>query len=83
MDDRTKEGYAKLELESVTEGKPGQVDLVPPFEIHAEQGGPTRSVAVILRSERAAGKATQGSYDIVRNTIRQADGPTNMPYEIA
>ena len=50
VDDRSKEGYAKLELESVTEGNAGKVDLVPPFDIHAEQGGPTRSVAVILRS---------------------------------
>ena len=40
IDDGTKEGHAKLELESVTEGKPGKVDLVPPFDPHAEQGGP-------------------------------------------
>jgi len=81
-DDRSKEGYAKLELESVTEGKAGKVDLVPPFDIHAEQGGPTRSVAIILRSERVAGKTTQGSYDIEKQTIRQIDGPIQVPYEI-
>jgi len=81
-DDRSKEGYAKLELESVTEGKPGKVDLVPPFDIHAEQGGPARSVAIILRSERVAGKTTQGSYDIDKQTIRQIDGPIQVPYEI-
>src|SRR5574341_125728 len=50
VDNRSKEGYAKLELASVTEGKAGKVDLVPPFDINAEQGGLTRSVAVILRS---------------------------------
>ena len=81
-DDRSKEGYAKLELESVTEGQAGQVDLVPPFDIHAEQGGPTRSVAIILRSERVAGKTTQGSYDLEKQTIRQIDGPIQVPYEI-
>jgi predicted metal-dependent enzyme (double-stranded beta helix superfamily) len=81
-DDRSKEGYAKLELESVSEGQPGKVDLVPPFDIHAEQGGPTRSVAIILRSERVAGKTTQGSYDIEKQTIRQIDGPIQVPYEI-
>ncbi|TMA58494.1 MAG: hypothetical protein E6J73_17360 [Deltaproteobacteria bacterium] len=43
LDDGSKEGYAKLELESVTQGNPGKVDLVPPFDAHAEQGGPTRS----------------------------------------
>jgi predicted metal-dependent enzyme (double-stranded beta helix superfamily) len=82
IDDRTKEGYAKLELESVTEGKPGKVYLVPPFDAHAEQGGPTRSVAIILRSERVAGKVLQGSYNMENNTVRRIDGPTNIPYEI-
>ena len=82
VDDRSKEGYAKLELESVTAGKAGKVDLVPPFDIHAEQGGPTRSVAVILRSERVAGKVLQGSYNIETGVYRRVEGPTNVPYEI-
>jgi predicted metal-dependent enzyme (double-stranded beta helix superfamily) len=82
VDDRSKDGYAKLELESVTEGEAGKVDLVPPFDIHAEQGGPARSVAIILRSERVAGKTTQGSYDIEKMTIRQIDGPIQVSYEI-
>jgi len=82
LDDGSKEGYAKLELESVTQGNPGKVDLVPPFDAHAEQGGPTRSVAVILRSERVSGKVLQGSYSMENNTVRRIDGPTNIPYEI-
>lgn len=82
VDDGSEDGYAKLELESVSEGKAGKVDLVPPFDIHAEQGGPRRSVAVILRSERVAGKVLQGSYDLERNTVRRIDGPTNISYEI-
>jgi predicted metal-dependent enzyme (double-stranded beta helix superfamily) len=82
VDDGSKEGYAKLELISVTEGKAGKVDLVPPFDIHAEQGGPTRSAAVILRSERVAGRTTQGSYDVDKKTIRQIEGPTQVPYEV-
>jgi predicted metal-dependent enzyme (double-stranded beta helix superfamily) len=82
VDDGSKEGYAKLELESVTEGAPGKVDLVPPFDVHAEQGGPTRSVAIILRSERVAGKVLQGSYSMENNTVRRIEGPTNIPYEI-
>ena len=82
VDDRSKDGYAKLELETVTQGEAGKVDLVPPFDIHAEQGGLTRSVAIILRSERVAGKTTQGSYDIEKMTIRQIDGPIQVPYEI-
>jgi predicted metal-dependent enzyme (double-stranded beta helix superfamily) len=82
LDDGLKEGYAKLELESVTQGNPGKVDLVPPFDAHAEQGGPTRSVAVILRSERVSGKVLQGSYSTENNTVRRIDGPTNIPFEI-
>ena len=82
LDDGSKEGYAKLELESVTQGNPGKVDLVPPFDAHAEQGGPARSVAVILRSERVSGKVLQGSYSMENNTVRRIDGPTNIPYEI-
>ena len=82
LDDGSKEGYAKLELASVTEGKPGKVDLVPPFDAHAEQGGPARSVAIILRSERVSGKVLQGSYNLENNTVRRIDGPTNIPYEI-
>jgi predicted metal-dependent enzyme (double-stranded beta helix superfamily) len=82
VDDRSKEGYAELELESVTQGTPGKVDLVPPFDIHAEQGGPTRSVAIILRSERVAGKVPQGSYSMEGNLYRQIEGPTNVPYNI-
>ena len=82
LDDGSKEGYAKLELESVTQGNPGKVDLVPPFDAHAEQGGPARSVAVILRSERVSGKVLQGSYSMENNTVRRIDGPTNIPFEI-
>jgi predicted metal-dependent enzyme (double-stranded beta helix superfamily) len=82
VDDGKVAGYAKLELASVTQGKPGTVDLVPPFDIHAEQGGPARSVAVILRSERVAGKVPQGSYDRERNTMRRIEGPENIVYQI-
>ena len=82
IDDRSQEGHAELELESVTQGTPGKVDLVPPFDIHAEQGGPTRSVAIILRSERVAGKVPQGSYSTEGNLYRQIEGPINIPYNI-
>ena len=82
IDDRSQEGHAELELESVTQGTPGKVDLVPPFDIHAEQGGPTRSVAIILRSERVAGKVPQGNYSMEGNLYRQIEGPTNIPYNI-
>ena len=82
VDDGSKEGYAKLELESVTAGTPGKVDLVPPFDIHAEQGGPAKSYGLILRSERVAGKVLQGSYNMETGLYRRIEGPTNVPYEL-
>jgi predicted metal-dependent enzyme (double-stranded beta helix superfamily) len=82
LDDGTRDGHAELELMSVTDGTPGTVDLVGPFDIHAEQGGAGRSVAIILRSERVAGKVLQGSYDLAAKTVRRIEGPTNIPYEI-
>lgn len=82
VDDRSQEGYAKLELESATLGTPGTCDLVPPFDIHAEHGGPGKSYGLILRSERVAGKVPQGNYDMATNSHRRIEGPTNVPYEI-
>ncbi len=83
LDKGGKEGYAELELESVSEGVPGKVDLVPPYAIHAEQGGPRRSVAVIVRSERLVGRALQGRYDPVKREFTQGQGPTQVPFEIS
>ena len=82
VDEGKKEGYALIELESLTEGYPGKVDLVPPFAIHSEKGGPTRSVAVIVRSERLVGKTLQGRYDPKTNDYNQSQGPTQVPFGI-
>jgi len=62
-------------------GTPGKVDLVPPFDIHAEQGGPTRSVAMILRSTKL-GSITQRQYDPVTGAVRAGPGPTQIPVEL-
>ncbi|HEY7316614.1 MAG TPA: hypothetical protein VIE89_03500 [Candidatus Binatia bacterium] len=82
VDEGKKEGYALIELESLTEGYPGKVDLVPPFAIHSEKGGPTRSVAVIVRSERLVGRTLQGRYDAKTEKYGQSEGPTQVPFEI-
>jgi predicted metal-dependent enzyme (double-stranded beta helix superfamily) len=83
VDDGKKEQYALLELESLTEGHPGKVDLVPPFAIHSEKGGPARSVAVIVRSERLVGRTLQGRYDAKTDSYGQGQGPTQVPLELA
>jgi predicted metal-dependent enzyme (double-stranded beta helix superfamily) len=82
VDGGKNEGYALIELESLTEGYPGKVDLVPPFAIHSEKGGPARSVAVIVRSERLVGKTLQGRYDAKTDKYDQSEGPTQVPFEL-
>jgi predicted metal-dependent enzyme (double-stranded beta helix superfamily) len=82
LDDGSKEGDAEIKLASVTTGTCGTVDLVPPYSIHADQGGPTRSVAMIVRSERLVGKVLQGGYDMNAKTVIQRFGPKQVPYEL-
>lgn len=79
--DRTREDYAEVELVSVTQGSSGKVDLVQPWDIHAEQGGPGRSTAVILRSERL-GEITQNIFDVEQKQILSGPGPTQIPYPL-
>lgn len=84
IDDRSRAGYAEVRLVSVTTGTQGKVDLVPPHAIHAEQGGPTRSVAIILRSQRLGeGTILQHSYDPQAGTVIERFGPTQVPYELS
>jgi predicted metal-dependent enzyme (double-stranded beta helix superfamily) len=83
VDDGSRPGYAEVRLSSATSGTPGKVDLVPPHAIHAEQGGPTRSVAIIVRSQRlGAGTVLQRRYDPKANTVIERYGPTQVPYEL-
>jgi predicted metal-dependent enzyme (double-stranded beta helix superfamily) len=83
VDDGSKPGYAEIRLASVSTGTQGKVDLVPPHAIHAEQGGPTRSVAIIVRSQRLGeGTVKQRRYDPKANTVTEQFGPTQVPYEL-
>jgi predicted metal-dependent enzyme (double-stranded beta helix superfamily) len=83
LDDGKKPDYALIQLESISEGSPGKVDLVPPFAIHSEKGGAERSVAVIVRSERLVGRVLQGRYDAKTDRYFQGEGPTQVPFEVA
>ena len=83
IDDGSRPDYAELRLSSVTTGTQGKVDLVPPHAIHAEQGGPTRSVAIIVRSQRLGeGTVLQHVYDPKVQTVVEQYGPTQIPYEV-
>ena len=81
--DGSRSGYAEVRLSSVTTGTQGKVDLVPPHSIHAEQGGPTRSVAIIVRSQRLGeGTILQRRYDAMAKTVVEQYGPTQIPFEV-
>jgi predicted metal-dependent enzyme (double-stranded beta helix superfamily) len=83
LDDGSKPGYAEIKLSSVTTGSQGKVDLVPPRNIHAEQGGPGRSVAIIVRSQKLGqGTVLQGRYDPKTKVRTEGYGPTQVPYEL-
>jgi predicted metal-dependent enzyme (double-stranded beta helix superfamily) len=83
VDDGSRSGHAEVKLASVTTGTQGKVDLVPPHAIHAEQGGPTRSVAIIVRSQRLGeGTILQRTYDRKANTVIEQYGPTQVPYDL-
>ena len=76
IDDGSRPGYAEVRLSSVTTGTQGKVDLVPPHAIHAEQGGPTRSVAIIVRSQQLGeGTVLQRRYDPEAKTVVEQYGP--------
>ncbi len=75
-------GYAEVEMISATKGTRGSVDIVPPFDIHAEQGGPGRSSAMIVRSQRLVGKVLQNGYKPDEKSYVQRSGPQQVPFAL-
>lgn len=83
IDDGCTPGHAEVRLSSVTTGTQGKVDLVAPHAIHAEQGGPVRSVAIIVRSKPLGeGTVLQNGYDPETKTVVARYGPTQIPYDV-
>ena len=81
VDDRSKPDYAEIRGVSKLRAGPGEVDLVHPWEIHAEASGEERTVAIIVRAEKAGG-FLQGRYDPVNKKYWQGYGPKQIPYEL-
>jgi len=79
LDDGSRADYAELRLTSAPEGQRGSVDIVHPFEIHAEQGGPQRSVSIILRSERIGPGMHPARYRLEGNKRMPGTGPSHVP----
>ena len=81
LDDGSKPGYAEIRGVSKLRASPGEVDLVRPYEIHAEASGEERTVAIIVRAERP-GEFLQGRYDPVNKKYWQGYGPIQIPYKL-
>lgn len=81
LDDGSKPGYAEVRLATSFLVGPGDVDLVRPGEIHAEASGEERTVAIIVRAEKA-GSFLQGRYDPTNKKYWQGYGPKQIPYKV-
>ncbi len=81
VDDRSKPEYAEVRKTVNLKVGAGKIDLVPPYEIHAEESGEERTVAIIVRAEKAGG-FLQGRYDPATNKYWQGYGPKQVPYEM-
>ena len=81
LDDKSKPDYAEVRQTSKSRVQPGDVDLVPPYQIHAEESGDERTVAIIVRAEKAGG-FLQGRYDPATKKYWQGYGPHQIPYKL-
>jgi predicted metal-dependent enzyme (double-stranded beta helix superfamily) len=81
LDDGSKPDHADIRRTVEVKVGPGKVDLVPPYQIHAEESGEERTVAIIVRAEKAGG-FLQGRYDPATKKYWQGYGPKQLPYEL-
>jgi predicted metal-dependent enzyme (double-stranded beta helix superfamily) len=81
LDDGSRSEFADIRQTENVEVGPGKVDLVAPYRIHAEESGKERTVAIIVRAEKAGG-FLQGRYDPAKKKYWQGYGPEQIPYEI-
>jgi predicted metal-dependent enzyme (double-stranded beta helix superfamily) len=81
LDDRSRPDYAEIRATRSTVCGPGEIDLVPPYEIHREIGIGERTVAVIIRSEKSGG-FNQGRYVPDTNGYYESLGPRQTPCEM-
>ena len=73
--------YVPIEEVGNFKVEPGSVDLVRPYEIHAERSLGEQTVAIIIRSERSGG-FLQGRYDVETGEYWQGYGPRQREVEM-
>ena len=74
------DGEVGFEEEHAVMCRPGDVDVVPPWEIHSEYAGDEKSIAVIVRSQRS-GTFEQYRYLDDGGKV-QFPGPNQVPYDL-
>jgi predicted metal-dependent enzyme (double-stranded beta helix superfamily) len=80
-DDGSKPDYRPIERTEDTMVGPGEIDLVKPYEVHAEVTAGERTVAVIIRSQKA-GEFNQGRYNTETGAYFESVGPYQTPAEM-
>jgi predicted metal-dependent enzyme (double-stranded beta helix superfamily) len=81
LDDGARPDYAEVRQSASLAVGPGTVDLVPPWQIHAEASGAERTVAVIVRSGKP-GAFLQNRFDPDTRRTWQGYGPVQIPYAL-
>jgi len=76
LDDGSKPNYAEVRKSVNVKVSAGKIDLVLPYAIHAEESGDERTVAIIVRAEKAGG-FLQGRYDPRPTNIGRVMGPSS------
>jgi len=81
VDDRSRPDYAEIRKTVDSPVGPGEIDLVKPYEVHSEVTVGERTVAVIIRSQKA-GEFNQGRYDPDTGAYFESVGPRQTPTEM-
>ncbi len=81
VDDGSRPDYREIRRTDDVLVGPGDIDLVKPYEIHAEVTVGERTVAVIIRSQKA-GEHLQGRYNLETGAYFESVGPIQTPAEM-
>jgi predicted metal-dependent enzyme (double-stranded beta helix superfamily) len=81
VDDRGKPDYAEIKRTVDVLVGPGDIDLVKPFEVHAEVATGEARTAIIIRSEDG-GAFNHGRYSVETGEYYESPGPVQVPAEM-
>ncbi|MPZ14199.1 MAG: hypothetical protein GEU73_07200 [Chloroflexi bacterium] len=81
LDDELKPDYRPIRRATDVLVGRGDIDLVKPYEVHAEVTVGERTVAVIVRSQKA-GEHLQGRYDLETGAYFESVGPRQTTAEM-